>query len=399
MATTVGEDGSTMTHNMPEPFLTDVTDQHTYLNRRDALKLTAGALAAVALGDQVSVIASNEGMQTNPASTRRAGSDRDWSAIRGFNYQPSYGSTGLELWQKFDANVIETELARGKRLFPKMNALRWWHSWDAFNRDPDRYARNFDKTLELAAKVGCRVMPCLFNRWHSAQLDYGGIYVDHFLPNASWVQERNMFNAYLETVVGRHKDDPRILAWDICNEPYSYSTAARKQMPPQIVEAETAWLKAMYDLCKSLGPQAPLTVGIHPGVPLDMVEPISDVLSIHPYWMHNQPRAQKDPNGQKALYEKELDRDVAIARKAGKPLVATECCWGSLDDQARVESIRYTLTQLKARGIGWTVYLLHHSMIADAHRPEFGPLGQPGNLAFIEADGSLRPGHDVFNEF
>lgn len=27
---------------------------------------------------------------------------------------------------------------------------------------------------------------------------------------------------------------------------------------------------------------------------------------------------------------------------------------------------------------------------ADAHRPEFGPLPDPGNPAFIEADGSLR---------
>jgi hypothetical protein len=38
-------------------------------------------------------------------------------------------------------------------------------------------------------------------------------------------------------------------------------------------------------------------------------------------------------------------------------------------------------------------------MIADAHRPEYGPVTAPGNLAFIEADDTLRPGHDVFNEF
>ena len=34
-----------------------------------------------------------------------------------------------------------------------------------------------------------------------------------------------------------------------------------------------------------------------------------------------------------------------------------------------------------------------------AHRPEDGPLGKAGYMAFIEADGSLRPGHGVFNEF
>jgi hypothetical protein len=117
-------------------------------------------------------------------------------------------------------------------------------------------------------------------------------------------------------------------------------------------------------------------------------------LSIHPYWVNNNPKAAIRED-----YENSLDRDVAFALKAGKPLVATECCWGSLDDKVRVESIKYTLAQLKQRNIGWTVYLLHHSLIADAHRPEFGPLSEPGNLSFIEADGTLRPGHDVFNEF
>jgi hypothetical protein len=57
------------------------------------------------------------------------------------------------------------------------------------------------------------------------------------------------------------------------------------------------------------------------------------------------------------------------------------------------------LKQLKQRNIGSLVYLLHHSQIADAHRAEFGPVSGPGNLSFIEADGPLRPGHEVYNEF
>lgn len=49
--------------------------------------------------------------------------------------------------------------------------------------------------------------------------------------------------------------------------------------------------------------------------------------------------------------------------------------------------------------VGWLAYLLHHSLIADAHRSEFSPVSGPGNLSFIEADGSLRPGHELFNDF
>ncbi len=347
------------------------------VTRRETLKLGAGALAALAAG----------AAHAEPPKM----TDTPWAHVRGFNYQPSYGSNGFELWQRFDAGVIAAELAQGKRHFPKMNALRWWQSWDAFLRDPKRYARNFETALNLADKAGCRVMPCLFNRWHDAALDYGGIYIDHFLPAASWVQKAKMFDAYLAALVGEHRDDPRILAWDLCNEPYAYSCP--REAIPEITKSETAWLKSLSDTCKNLGAKAPVTVGLHPGVPQEMVEPFCDVLSIHPYWCHNNPGAQK------ADYERSLDQAVAFAAKANKPLVASECCWGSLDDAVRVESVRYTLGNLKARNIGWLAYLLHHSLIADAHRPEFGPLSDPGNLAFIEADGSLRPGHDVFNAF
>ncbi len=80
-------------------------------------------------------------------------------------------------------------------------------------------------------------------------------------------------------------------------------------------------------------------------------------------------------------------------------VVATEAVWGALEDGKRVEILRYSLGQLKKRHIGWLAYLLHHSLIADAHREEFGPTGPPGNLSFIEADGTLRPGHEAFNDY
>jgi len=355
----------------------------TQLTRRTFIHQVSAGAAAMALGSRAASAA---------APSWNTGCGRDWSAIRGFNYQPSYGSNGLELWQQFNAATIEIELGRGKRYFPKINALRWWQSWDSFIRDPQRYADNFETTLRLAAKFGLVVMPVLFNRWHDATLDYGGIYVDHFLPKASWLYRPTAFDAYLEAIVGGHKDDPRILAWDLCNEPYSYGMP-REKMLPAIVEAETAWLRKLHDRCKQLGAQAPITVGIHPGVPLELVDPIVDVHSIHPYWIHSSKHANK------AVYEKKLDADVAFAQKVKKPLVATECCWGALDDAVRVESVRYTLEQLKKRQIGWLVYLLHHSRIADAHGPGYGPVGGPENLSFIGPDGSLRPGHDVFNRF
>lgn len=317
----------------------------------------------------------------------------DWTRVRGFNYQPSYGTSGLELWLRFNADTIRSELGQGKALFPRFNTVRWWLSWDAFLRDPHLFAAHFETALSIADELDLLVMPVLFNRWHTMALDYGGIYIDHLLSQSVRAKGK-MFAPFMRAVVADHADDPRIFAWDLCNEPFSY--LCQIEQIPDIVAAEFRWLESLYQACKQLNAAAPVTVGIHAQhgrQGIEQVEPISDLLSIHPYYTGS------DQPQEKKAFESLLDVYVAFAQEAGKPLLATETCWGSLDDMKRAEIIRYTLGELAKRNIGWLAYLLHHSLIADAHRPEFGPVDSPGNLSFIEADGSLRPGHDVFNEF
>ncbi len=316
----------------------------------------------------------------------------EYAQIKGFNYQPSWGSTGFEIWRHFDSERMGHELSLGKLYFPGMNAIRLWLSHDAWVRNPRKFEAAFDTALSIADTHALAVMPVLFNRWHDPTLDYGGIYIDHFLPKVSWVQGKDQPAAFAEAIIGAHAADARILAWDICNEPFAYSCPPGDI--PDILAAEYAWLASIYGIAKQCGAQAPMTVGIHAGHGLDgirQIEPISDILSIHPYWTN--------PPHNKGAHEKLLDAYVQFAGNVGKPLIATETCWGATEDTKRVEIIRYTLQELKQRSIGWLAYLLHHSLIADAHRIEFGPLSGPGNLAFIEADGSLRPGHEVFNEF
>ena len=61
--------------------------------------------------------------------------------------------------------------------------------------------------------------------------------------------------------------------------------------------------------------------------------------------------------------------------------------------------LQFTLGELKKRGIGFIAHLLYHTLVADGHRPEYGPISVAGYMAFIEANGSLRPYHKIFNEY
>ena len=319
----------------------------------------------------------------------------------GANFLPSTAINQLEMWQaeSFDAATIDRELGWAEGI--GMNTMRVFLHNLVWEQDAKGYEHRIDVFLAIAAHHHIRPVFVLFDSCWDPHPKLG---IQHppipGVHNSGWVQapgteilqdpaQYPRLEHYVKGVVGAFANDPRILAWDLCNEPYSYSLP-REKMPGGIVEAESAWLKGLYDKCKQLGATAPITVGNPPGLPLDVTNPMSDLLSIHAYWL---------PGTKKAPFEKKLDVDVAFAQKVKKPLLSSECCWGSLDDAVRAEIVRYTLTELKKRNIGWLPYLLHHSLTADSHGRGFGPVGFPENLAFIQPDGSLRPGHDVFNEF
>ena len=61
------------------------------------------------------------------------------SEVRGFNYHPSYSTGAMEDWLLFDEKVWRRELTNGKRLFPKMNTVRIWLSWNAYCRMGDGF--------------------------------------------------------------------------------------------------------------------------------------------------------------------------------------------------------------------------------------------------------------------
>ena len=311
-----------------------------------------------------------------------------FSHIRGFNYQPSYGSYGLEIWgEKFDASKIKKELGLGKKYFPKMNAVRIWLSHDAFLKNPERFHNNFEVALKIGERLELSFIPVLFNGWHSYP-DFGGISIEQISYWGEGERFNNLFLPYLEGIVLSHIDDQRILLWDLCNEPFNNAPSSEAK------DIIFNWLQRIYQASKKFGSKCKISVGSVPNMEsVKMLEPISDVITIHPYYAWNVWVKEK------RVFKEFLDEAVHFADKVNKPLLATETGWGSLNDKQRSETLAFELGELKKRGVGWLVHLLHHSLVADAHRPEFGPVSGAGYMACIEADGSRRAHHEILNQY
>lgn len=295
--------------------------------------------------------------------------------------------------------MFDRELGWGKKHFPGMNGLRIWLAWEVFGlgseQEREQFLDNVEAALEIADRYGLVVMPVLFNRWHAGTPDWGGVYLDHFLPNAGWAgfgfEER--CGEYVSGLMARFGQDPRIFAWDLCNEPFSYSGRSAQPDPRwDLPKYELAWLETLYAQCKQHGAQAPVSVGFFGGSShLKRYEHLNDILNFHHYW-----RGDEDT---KESFQRDLDACVELRERTGKPLISTEACWGSLDNPKRAEIIKFHLGELNRRNIGWLVYALQHTYIADLHWPDWGRVTEPGTLHCVEPDGSLRAGHEVINDF
>ena len=319
--------------------------------------------------------------QVHGQSAHGATASHAYRHIRGFNYQPSWSSSGFVIWRQFRPELFHRELGEGKRYFPGINTIRLWLSFDAFAGadavGQNTVVKNFDTALQIADSHHLKVIPVLFNNWHSVP-DFGGIaneMIEYWMNDGdrNHTMPVNVFMAYLDAFASAHAADDRILIWDLCNEPFNSG----------VTKALQVWLASLYRRCKELKVRAPISVGMAPSVDhLELLEPVSDVLTIHPYGN-----------------QKFLDAAIAYGEKVRKPVLASESCWGSLDDAERARIVARELSQLRDKDLGFLAHVLHHSLVADCHRPRYGPVSGAGYMAFIEEDGSLRPHHEIFNRF
>ena len=204
--------------------------------------------------------------------------------VRGFNFHPSYSTGSLESWLLFDEAVWRRELTNGKRLFPGINTIRIWLSWNAYCRDPQGFIVSVRKVIDICKELDLLVIPCLFNRWHDPMVDCDGIYIDHFLPGSSWLLKfGDPFLDYVDALAAAFKEEEQILVWDVCNEPLAYLTTSF-ELRDVIMPHEIAWLRRMADRLRAGKVQQPIGVGSTGRETMRVFEDIFDVYLTHMYF-------------------------------------------------------------------------------------------------------------------
>jgi hypothetical protein len=250
--------------------------------------------------------------------------------IIGCNFTPAYAVNQLEMWQddSFDASAIDRELALAAGL--GMNTVRVYLHDLLWAADAEGFAARIDTMLGLAARHNILVMPVLFDScWNPAPALGPQAQPTPGVHNSGWVQSPGMaalsdpgqharLQAYVEGVVGRFADDPRILAWDIWNEPDNGPEVARCDPEELAAKARLVapLLAEAFEWARSVQPIQPLTSAVWLGdwscrTLLSEIQDVqldaSDIISFHNY-------------GDSA----DFARRISWLKGFGRPLLCTE---------------------------------------------------------------------------
>lgn len=234
---------------------------------------------------------------------------KDWYAhqpwLLGSNYIPATAINELEMWQAdtFDPKRIDLELGWAESI--GLNTMRVFLHDLLWQQDAPGFQKRIDTFLSIADKHHIRILFVLFDscwdpfpRLGKQREPRPGVHNSGWMqsPGAAALQdpgELPRLEAYVKGVVGGFANDPRILGWDVWNEPGGTNQGSyEKQELPNKVDLVRAILPRAFDWAREAGASQPLTSGLWEGdwASLEKLDPIekiqlaqSDVLSFHNY--------------------------------------------------------------------------------------------------------------------
>jgi len=229
----------------------------------------------------------------------------------GSDYVPANAINQLEMWQAetFDPQEIDKELGWAEGL--GMTTMRVFLHDLLWEQDATGFSQRIDQFLTIASRHHIRPIFVIFDSCWDPSPKLGPQHPP--IPgvhNSGWVQSPGAaamadssqyprLKTYVEGVIGKFAKDPRILAWDLWNEPNDPSDGPYAgQDPKNKRELEEELLPQVYDWARAAKPTQPLTSGLWEGTnwserdKLSTIERIqiddSDVISFHNYsWPEN----------------------------------------------------------------------------------------------------------------
>lgn len=231
----------------------------------------------------------------------------------GCNFIPSTSVNFLEMWMahSFDRNTIARELGWAAEL--GLNSIRTNLHFLVWKYDREGFLARFDWLLHTADALGLSVMPVLFDDcgFGGAEPVYGpqpdpvpGLHNSRAVgsPGRARTMDRSLwpdFRAYLQDIIQTHRTDPRILAWDLYNEPGNrmiFTTAGGyAEYDPALTACSLALMEQSFEWARAINPLQPLTVAAWRTPKLGTDTPafddpidraalaLSDIISFHAY--------------------------------------------------------------------------------------------------------------------
>ncbi len=262
-----------------------------------------------------------------PAQAKAWHKDHPW--LVGCNYIPNSAINQLEMWQAdtFDLPTIDRELGWAKSL--GFNSVRVFLHHLLWEQDKAGFLKRMDEFLATADKHKIGVMFVLLDSVWDPHPKLGkqrepkaGVH------NSGWVQSPGVeifkdikrhgeLEDYVKGVIGHFKNDRRIDAWDLINEPdNSNNDSYGKHEPKDKARLALALLEKVFPWARSVEPSQPLTSGIWIGDWSDdkrmaaheryMIGE-SDVISFHNYGRPD-----------------DMKRRIEQLRRYGRPILCTE---------------------------------------------------------------------------
>ncbi len=329
------------------------------------------------------------------------------AGLKGAVYYPSYALNAPQFWKWYDHDIIDRDMQYAAELLG-VNSFRIWVSYEYWLEDSAHFEAGFNDFLELADKWGITIMVSLFEGCgdsydYSSYSTWNRAYRTQSRKTAGWAitsPSADIYNnssrwnepkAFVEWFMNHYRNDNRLMAIEIYNEPWG--------------DARTALALWLCEYAVTVQGSVPLTLGTAPSGGHTIPNAVNygmDLLQYHDNFPANTANFVSNANSR-----------IAQGKLANLPVTCTEVQWvgGPANVNYPVYSnLAPTCEQLMETGVWapyyWTlmVHPCYLNSYRDNHNMYNGLLNEDGTVNNLKnaqavAGSKITPGVNTVNPY